>query len=628
MKFCNQCGAQLEDEMLFCNVCGAKQEILPVAAETPIETPAEAPAEVPAEAPVEAPAETPAEAPVFVAPAETPAEAPVFVAPVEAPVETPVAPVAPAYYGEPAAPKKSKKGLIIGIISAVVAIAAIVAGVLIFLNMRKDTISAKDIVTIVGYGPDGHGKVAVLIGQKKMMDEAINADDDVNEYPGLWKHLYNSVRDDDENYPAGVGTWIEVNVADAFNTKEKVQNKVWKVLKDDKLSEARNELKKVKITVESEKEDGEYGVGDTIKIKVKYDEDAMKSAHVILKDTTFEYTFTEDDFAPCKEIDPFDGLSVKFEGVSGAGRATVDFDSINAEVKPMFYYSYNYDEFFAAKKNEDKFTLTAEPYGDASKGYLTWENKYYSFDKGALTKVITISGLEEAALINPFEGIKLVYENVSPKLTVKVDASGVNEACRQYVTYTVKNNGNLKCGDDAEISVSVSNKDYLLAQGYLVEDTETYTIKIPESAPHYLIGNEQASYVPDELYHLADKFWACEGGNQLVGGFPGGDEITKINAVDYTDAVLFVGTDGSKFANNVLWQTMEINFDYTYGGQKKNITIYYICKMYDVYIDADGKITSKNTLIDLWADNKPDLIPGEYAAMGEASGITASYSFK
>ena len=33
MKFCNQCGAQLEDDMLFCNMCGAKQEAAPAAPE-------------------------------------------------------------------------------------------------------------------------------------------------------------------------------------------------------------------------------------------------------------------------------------------------------------------------------------------------------------------------------------------------------------------------------------------------------------------------------------------------------------------------------------------------------------------------------------------------------------------
>ena len=45
MKFCNQCGAQLEDDMLFCNMCGAKQEAAPAAPEAAPAPEVEAPAE-------------------------------------------------------------------------------------------------------------------------------------------------------------------------------------------------------------------------------------------------------------------------------------------------------------------------------------------------------------------------------------------------------------------------------------------------------------------------------------------------------------------------------------------------------------------------------------------------------
>ena len=79
MKFCNKCGAQLEDAMLFCNQCGAKQEVFPAAAEVPAAAPvSETPAEVPVNAVETAPV-APAEAPVYAAESApvAPAEAPV-----------------------------------------------------------------------------------------------------------------------------------------------------------------------------------------------------------------------------------------------------------------------------------------------------------------------------------------------------------------------------------------------------------------------------------------------------------------------------------------------------------------------------------------------------------------------
>ena len=172
MKFCSNCGAQLQDNARFCGECGQKQDVTPVQATPVYEAPVqqdpvcEAPVyEVPVqqepvyEAPVyEAPVqEEPAyeapvyEAPVYEAPAyeapayEAPAyEAPAYEAPAyEAPAyETPAYEVpqqqynpaygAPVYdpvgYGGavPQQPKKKKTGLIIGIAVAAVAVISLV----------------------------------------------------------------------------------------------------------------------------------------------------------------------------------------------------------------------------------------------------------------------------------------------------------------------------------------------------------------------------------------------------------------------------------------------------------------------------------------------------------------------
>lgn len=112
-KFCSNCGATLEDNVMFCSTCGTKQEA-PVAPVAPA-------------APVYA-------APVYAAPA-----APVYEAPA-----APVAPAAPA--------KKSKKGLAIGLVVGAVALIAIAVLVyfLFFSNPYKAAFDAADDINVRG----------------------------------------------------------------------------------------------------------------------------------------------------------------------------------------------------------------------------------------------------------------------------------------------------------------------------------------------------------------------------------------------------------------------------------------------------------------------------------------------
>ena len=119
MPFCENCGTELSAEMKFCAACGTPVAEAPAA---PVAAPVAEPAPAPAAAPVQEPA--PAAAPVEAAPA------PVAVA------EAPVAPVYEAPVAEQPKPKK-KKGKLIALITAGVALvaAAAVAVVMFVLPM-------------------------------------------------------------------------------------------------------------------------------------------------------------------------------------------------------------------------------------------------------------------------------------------------------------------------------------------------------------------------------------------------------------------------------------------------------------------------------------------------------------
>lgn len=97
MKFCSNCGIQLEDDALFCTSCGSKVEdvVEPAQDEAPTQTVAQAEEVAPVVENV-APVEAPTPTQESVAPVE-----PTYAAQSVAPVEEPVAPVHPVTVNEP-----------------------------------------------------------------------------------------------------------------------------------------------------------------------------------------------------------------------------------------------------------------------------------------------------------------------------------------------------------------------------------------------------------------------------------------------------------------------------------------------------------------------------------------------
>ncbi len=579
MKFCNQCGAQLEDDMLFCNMCGAKQEAAPVAPAAPEAAPAPEPV-VPAPEPV-APEAIPAIEPasgVFYQ--ATPAYTPEV-----APAAGPAQPEAPK--------KKSKLGLIIGIIAAVLVLAGgAIAGFLIYKNSKKETIEASQLVKVIGYGPNGHGSIAVVLANKSDMMELMEYDDDENPYPGLWLYLYEQIEDDDENYPAGVTSWVEEQVSPYFQG-----SKAYKNLSDDQISDAKSALKKLKISIEDEgKGDGNYSVGDTITIKVKGDEDTLKKHHVVLKNATFEYTFTENDFAKCTPVDPFKGFEFTCEGYNGSGQITFSYDNVDPVAKDLFIYSPNYDELYAAKSNGDKVTITASTWGDLSKGYLKRDGKYYSVKESDLTKVFEVSGLEELKEIDLFEGIAFKYTGRAPKLSVMIDKSGMDELLQNNVTYRLDKTSGLAIGDTITVTATIYSDRRLNEAGYTYDKEKmTYEFKIPETAPHVFEKDDEILKTtdPEKIFLLEEKFKAAVGGTQFIPGLQAPGTIVELVSLKYDKAYFFVQPKDNVI-NNELWQLAEAEFKFNIGGTEQVQTVYFTCQFDGIFLDDSGNIANSN----------------------------------
>lgn len=617
MKFCKQCGASLEDDMMFCGQCGASQA----------ETPAEQAAEVVEQATETV--ETAAEAAVVeaAAPEAAPAAQP-EAAPVAQPEVAPAAPyVAPVYQQTPApaAPKKSKKGLIIGLVAAVLVIAAAVVGVVFFLsNSKKETIDASKLVKIVAYGPDGYSDVAVMLANKDVMLDIINADDDENEYPGLWSYLYDSIRDNDD-YPAGVTTWAEENESDYFK-KGKVRDKTWKVLKDDKVSEAQKALKKLKVTIEDGKENGTYGAGDTITIKVKGDEDALKDAHIELKNTTFEYTFTKDDFIELIELDPFKGIQISCEGYEGNPTINYDIYSIDEQAQRLYGYQLDYESYYAAKNNGDVIIIKATPWGDASKGYLKWDGKYYAYDESKCTYTFTLSGLEELKEIDLFEGIQFEYSGMSPNLSISVDESGMPDVLSDNVYYSIDGKSyGYAIGDTVKVIATVYYESDFNEAGYTYDkDKMTYTFEIPYSAPHTLSATDkEINYDPELFGRMESAMDEAVGTDKFPGNVQAPGVIKSIDEFKYGEAELFSAIDDQDSLRNQIMQIVEIAYTYTGAdGQDKTAYAYIVCQMYDIVVNEDGELEARyDNTIDVTYTESVDTTSAAFESYRNAEGV-------
>jgi len=329
--FCPNCGAAVKDGAKFCASCGKPLPVrapAPEAAAPVVEAPAPV---VEAAAPVvEAAAPVvEAAAPVVEAAAPVVEAAAPAVATMErpAPVQTPppARPVQPVPPTPPAPPvaeppkKKSRTGLIIGIVAGVVVLAASAAALWFFVLNKPAEIDPSRYLEVEFDGLNGEGYAWVGLDWEGLVEEIAKAkklesldltDDDV---PEKWEGI------------------VDVLEGLKITVKNTSTEYIWL---DDGLYEG----------------PGDAGLsnGDTFVLKVVADDaKAAKKQGLVFKDT--EETFTVEGLTVKPEVDPFDGLTFELNGeYSGGGYLFVEYEGSRDDI-----YGYMF---------------TAEPWEDLSNG--------------------------------------------------------------------------------------------------------------------------------------------------------------------------------------------------------------------------------------------------------------------
>ncbi len=245
-------------------------------------------------------------------------------------------------YGQAPVQKQKKPvnvKLIVIISAAVFAVIAVIVAVVVFMNIKKRTINLDKYITIEYDGYETIGTAYASLDETKLLEAVMHAQGK------------KSVSDVYDLLSVGNSRYYE-NLYDLFDS----------------------------IEVEAEPIEG-LSNGDTVTVTVTYDSSLMKKNKVRFKKTT--KTFTVEGLEEVTEVNPFDDISLTFNGTSPNGYVYYDNSSDIDEVR-WATFEFDKDDALA---NGDTITLTVS---DDSIEYAI-ENGYKFTET---SKEYTVEGLE------------------------------------------------------------------------------------------------------------------------------------------------------------------------------------------------------------------------------------------
>lgn len=557
-KFCGNCGAQLEDSVMFCGACGAKQE---------------APAQ-----------QAPVQQPVQQAPVQPQAVMPQVPVQPQAPfAAVPAADGSIATEKKPMSPETKKTIGIVAVISAVVILLGIIAGVIIHNATKYQKIEARDLFMVTYEGINGHATAEIQFATEQ------NVLDSMMWGGPLREEFNNSAYAEEEK---GEEMFIESKVSKWFTSDSKSMKKAWD--KFDGKSEIRRAQEKLMQYVELEVDEESLknlSNGDTIEVKVKIKEEKLKDRNIKVEGTSFTYTVS--GLVEPEVLEPWNGVNVTFEGNNGYGEAVINTDGVDAEMFNFFNYRFSTNNYDLS--NGDVVTVELRVYMSLDNGYFTYNDKYYTYDDKVLTKDFTVSGLKELSVIDPFEGVTFDYSEKAPTLTAKLNT----DACPQYIKDCIEFDWdynalrNLNIGDEFTITATVSYwaEDEFADLGYkLATEEVTKTFVVPDNVPKYIQDVNQIKKVDTETF-MKPVYDEINGeiGDDYIGALRLDGKIAKIDAITLTDAYLVAPVEVAS-KSNTYYQTGSVKMTLDVDGANKSKTIYFVAMFDSAYIDANGEL--------------------------------------
>lgn len=218
--------------------------------------------------------------------------------------------------------------------------------------------------------------------------------------------------------------------------------------------------------------------GDVIEIKVNFARESAKdNGYFTFSKEKFKYKVKDlEDAIP---LDPFDGLKIEYRGMSS--KADVELNSFGCDPVIRDNVAFYCDAKNVA--NGDTITVTAVEWGTDTlmkMGYVM-----------ALTsKDYVVSGLDEGKSLDPFEGLVLEYNGVSPKVWVSFDTKGCDEFVRNNVTFNATENSYAN-GENCVVQISYSESKAENNGIIFTQEEKSFDIS---GAPEYAAGIDAVDF--------------------------------------------------------------------------------------------------------------------------------------
>lgn len=608
-KFCAKCGNALSENEKFCGKCGNPVGAAPAPVPVPAAVPEAAEAVTETAQNVQAQAEAAAQ--------DVQAQATAAVQDVQTQAQA----AAPAAAATPAAEMGKNIGAAIAkhkvpIIIGVLALAAVIAAIIIILNLTKyQKIDAKDLFKVSFKGLNGSGTATAFLNM-----EAADPD------------AYRTEYDED-------GNEIKKDYSKYFATDKKTLLKAYdKAADKDEAEDMRDALLhrtkgEYDLKIELDKKDG-LSNGDKITCTVDFDEDDLLEAKIKLENTEFEVEV--EGLVEGVELDLFDGFAPKFSGQDESGE--VEYDSTSSKFDFIEYYISDGSTW--SLKNGDVLEFTANLRTSRLDDYTyldedSWNSCYFTYNGTTYIvkdmspkKTFTVSGLTEPQKIDVFADIKFNTTGASPFLRINsVDESDCDSVVADNVSFYIDTGDldYLKEGDTFKVKAYAYSG--LKEAGFKPDgtpDEEGYYVKeftVDDSYGHYLtsvVSQEDLDAVTKMLADQFEKLKDYEGGNYISGVNVGGT-IKTVGDIAF-DSGYFVAFEGfeegtlDKYdTKSYLYYTVKLPLTVEVKAgedetKTENKTYYASYKLNSPYIDANGDANLESSFINIYlADNVKDI---------------------
>ena len=293
-----------------------------------------------------------------------------------------------------------------------------------------------------------------------------------------------------------------------------------------------------------------------------------------------------------------DIITVNISGVEGKGKATANFDySVlnfgSGNDMEMLGTQMNFESTVKIKvepsenlKNGDKITVTLSCDRSAA--------RKLGLKLGKMKFTQTVSDLPDATPVDPFEGLSVSFEGVSPYGTVKIDKNGCDDFTKSNVNF-VYDTENVKNGDKIKITAQYNENAADQAMVYVTETEKEYEVT---GLGEYITSLDGVD-ISEIEQSISDSVLAAVSQSRSTGlifgmGFLAGAsfDVTsncKLQDLKAVERYIFTKKPESyEYNANILYTVYEISINEENGNSQKMYINTAVC---NIIKQADGSIT-------------------------------------